>query len=79
MDVVHRKIMSYTLQDIRCTRCKEIKQDNLAELCSCAGTFDTLISADKLRQLLRTFLEVAETHQMHLLKDEVQVFLTNSY
>lgn len=79
LDVVHRKIMSYTLQDLRCTRCKEIKQDNLAELCSCAGSFDTLISARKLRQLLQTFLDVAETHQMFFLKDEVQVFLTNSY
>lgn len=79
LDVIHRKIMSYTLQDLRCTRCKEIKRDNMAELCSCAGTFDTLIDAQKLRQLLRTFLDVAETHQMHLLKDEVQIFLTNSY
>lgn len=79
LDVIHRKIMSYTLQDLRCTRCKEIKRDNLAELCSCAGTFDTLIDAQKLRQLLRTFLEVAETHEMRLLQDEVQIFLTNSY
>lgn len=79
LDVIHRKIMSYTLQDLRCTRCKEIKRDNLAELCTCAGTFDTLIDAKKLRQLLQTFLDVAEAHQMHLLKDEVQIFLTNSY
>lgn len=79
LDVIHRKIMSYTLQDLRCTRCKEIKRENMAELCSCAGSFDTLITAKKLRQLLQTFLEVADTHQMHLLKEEVQVFLANSY
>lgn len=78
MDVIHRKIMSYTLQDLRCTRCKQIKQENMAELCSCAGSFETLIPAKKLRQLLQTFLEVADTHQMDLLKEEVQVFLTNS-
>lgn len=71
--------MSYTLQDLRCTRCKEIKRENMAELCSCAGSFDTLISTKKLRQLLQTFLEVADTHQMKLLKEEVQMFLTNSY
>lgn len=79
LDVIHRKIMSYTLQDLRCSRCKEIKRDNLAELCPCAGTFDTLIDTKKLRQLLKTFLDVAETHEMHLLKDEVQTFLSNSY
>lgn len=71
--------MSYTLQDLRCTRCKEIKRENLAELCSCAGPFETLIPAKKLRQLLQTFLEVAETHQMDLLKEEVQLFLANSF
>lgn len=79
LDVIHRKIMSYTLQDLRCTRCKEIKRDNMAALCSCAGSFDTLIPAKKLRQLLDTFMEVADTHQMPLLKEEVQVFLTNSF
>lgn len=78
LDVLQRKIMSYTLQDLRCTRCKEIKRDNVAALCSCAGTFDTLINADDLRQLLKTFETVAENHQMNLLKDQVQVFLANS-
>lgn len=79
LDVVHRKIMSYTLQDMRCTRCKEIKRENVSALCSCAGTFETLISARELRQLLNTFATVAEQHRMHLLKEEVDVFLTNSH
>lgn len=79
LDVVHRKIMSYTLQDLRCGRCKQIKMENIAELCSCAGTFDTLVSADELRQLLHTFLTVADSHQMTLLKDQVEQFLANSY
>lgn len=79
LDVVHRKIMSYTLQDLRCTRCKEIKMDNIAELCSCAGAFDTLVKTSELRQLLQTFLTVADSHQMTLLKDQVELFLANSY
>lgn len=78
LDAIHRKIMSYTLQDLRCTRCNEIKQNNMSELCSCAGTFETLIPTRQLRELLKTFLEVAEAHQMDLLKEEVQVFLANS-
>lgn len=70
--------MSYTLQDLRCTRCKEIKRENVAERCPCAGTFETLINAKELRQLLQTFEQVAENHQMNLLKDQVQIFLANS-
>lgn len=79
LDVLHRKIMSYTLQDLRCSRCKEIKRENIAELCSCAGTFDTLIHSNDLRELLQTFLSVAENHQMTLLKDQTELFLANSY
>lgn len=70
--------MSYTLQDLRCTRCKEIKRENMAALCSCAGNFDTLINTKELRLLLETFLNVAESHQMDLLKEQVEYFLENS-
>lgn len=42
IDVVQRKIMSHTLQDLRCIRCKQIKRENLSKLCSCAGKFETL-------------------------------------
>lgn len=78
LDVVQRKIMSYTLQDLRCTRCKEIKRENVAALCHCAGSFETLISAPELRQLLRTFSTVAENHQMPLLHEQVEHFLIHS-
>lgn len=78
LDVVQRKIMSYTLQDLRCTRCKEIKRENVAALCSCAGSFETLISAHDLRQLLRTFATVAANHQMPLLREQVEHFLIHS-
>lgn len=78
LDVVQRKIMSYTLQDLRCTRCREIKRENMAALCSCAGSFVTLINVKELRLLLGTFLDVAESHKMDLLKEQVEFFLANS-
>lgn len=78
LDVIQRKMMSYTLQDMRCTRCKQIKRENLAPLCSCAGSFETLINAKELKQLLRTFFNVADRHGMHLLKEQVDMFLQHS-
>lgn len=71
--------MSYTLQDLQCIRCKEIKRENIAELCTCAGTFKTLIQSDELRELLKTFSKVADYHQMNLLKDQTDIFLANSF
>lgn len=71
--------MSYTLQDLQCQRCKQIKRENVAELCSCAGNFDTLIKSQELLKLLGTFSKVAESHQMSLLKDQTDIFLANSF
>lgn len=78
LDVVQRKIMSYTLQDLQCIRCKQIKRENLAPLCSCAGSFKTLINATELKKLLRTFRQVAEAHGMNLLKEQVELLLQHS-
>ncbi|XP_037918811.1 DNA polymerase epsilon catalytic subunit 1 [Hermetia illucens] len=75
IDVVQRKMMSYTLQDLRCTKCKQIKRENLAEMCSCAGTFETLIPGRDISALLKTFLQVAESYQMFLLKEIIEQFI----
>lgn len=75
LEVVERKMMSYTLQDLRCSRCKQIKRENLAEFCACAGSFENLISAGELRRLLGSFLTVAEDCKMALLKETVEQLL----
>ncbi|XP_017476166.1 PREDICTED: DNA polymerase epsilon catalytic subunit A isoform X2 [Rhagoletis zephyria] len=72
IDVVQRKAMSYVLQDLRCIRCNEIKRENLAEFCTCAGEFAPLISGQEINRLLRTFRRVAEFHKMQLLQETVE-------
>lgn len=72
IDVVQRKLMSYVLQDLRCSRCNEIKRENLAQFCTCAGDFVPLISGKEIDHLLRTFQNVADYHKMELLHETVQ-------
>lgn len=72
IDVVQRKLMSYVLQDLRCSRCNEIKRENLAQFCTCAGDFVPLISGNEIDHLLRTFRKVAEYHKMNLLHETVE-------
>ncbi|XP_030369181.1 DNA polymerase epsilon catalytic subunit A [Scaptodrosophila lebanonensis] len=72
IDVVQRKMMSYVLQDLRCARCNEIKRDNLAEFCTCAGNFVPLIGGKDIEALLHTFTKVAGYHKMQLLQQTVQ-------
>ncbi|XP_068152320.1 DNA polymerase epsilon catalytic subunit 1 [Drosophila tropicalis] len=72
IDVLQRKLMSYVLQDLRCARCNEIKRENLAEFCTCAGNFVPLISGKDIKSLLSTFSKVASNHKMQLLQETVQ-------
>ncbi|XP_052865449.1 DNA polymerase epsilon catalytic subunit 1 [Anopheles cruzii] len=72
LDVVQRKLMSYTLQDLRCTKCKQIKRENLATHCPCTGAFENLISAAELRRLLQTFHTLAQNYRMPVLEETVQ-------
>ncbi|KAH8310400.1 hypothetical protein KR044_001123, partial [Drosophila immigrans] len=72
IDVLQRKLMSFVLQDLRCARCNEIKRENLAEFCTCAGNFVPLIGGKEIETLLNTFSNVASYHKMQLLQQTVQ-------
>lgn len=77
IDVINRKLMSYILQDMRCVRCKQIKQDNISEYCSCAGAFETLITQSETVSLIKTFNTVAEDYNLVLLKEHTDSMLNN--
>uniref|UniRef100_A0A8W7Q1J1 DNA polymerase epsilon catalytic subunit n=1 Tax=Anopheles coluzzii TaxID=1518534 RepID=A0A8W7Q1J1_ANOCL len=75
LDVVQRKLMSYTLQDLRCIKCKQIKRENLSQYCTCTGCFENLISTSELRRLLQTFYTLAKDYRMSVLEETVQHLL----
>ncbi|XP_037953438.1 DNA polymerase epsilon catalytic subunit 1 [Teleopsis dalmanni] len=75
IDVLQRKVMSYILQDLRCTRCKEIKLVNLTKYCPCAADFAPLINEQDIMSLLHIFHKVASDHKMELLTDAVEQLL----
>lgn len=64
--------MSYNLQDLKCVRCDQIKRENLTTFCPCSGQFEALISASNTETLLKTFLTVAENHEMVLLQEIIR-------
>ncbi|XP_053674267.1 DNA polymerase epsilon catalytic subunit 1 [Anopheles nili] len=78
LDAVQRKLMSYTLQDLRCVKCKQIKRENLSQRCTCTGSFENLISAAELRRLLLTFQTLAKEYHMQVLDETVQHILNTS-
>lgn len=76
-DALNRKLMSYTLQDLQCVRCQQIKQDNIMEYCACAGTYKTLIQPEEIRRLVKTFNNVADEYSMVLLKESTDTLINN--
>lgn len=77
IDALNRKFMSYTLQDLQCVRCKEIKQDNILAYCACAGSYTTLIQPEEIKGLVKTFNVVADEYSMVLLKEYTDSLMNN--
>jgi DNA polymerase epsilon subunit 1 len=77
IDALNRKLMSYTLQDLQCVRCQEIKQDNIMEYCACAGKYKTLIHPEEIQGLVKTFNVVADEYSMVLLKEYTDSLINN--
>lgn len=78
IDALNRKLMSYTLQDLQCVRCKQIKQDNIMEYCACAGSYQTLIPPAEIQELIKTFNHVANDYSMVLLKEYTDSLINNA-
>lgn len=72
LEIVQRKLMSYTLQDVKCVNCKQIKRDNMTSACECTGAFTNLLPSQELKRDLESFLEVAQTYKMPLLEDHIK-------
>lgn len=77
IDSLNRKMMSYMLQDLKCVRCKQIKQDNIMEYCSCAGSYEPLITKSEIHGLIKTFEIVSAEYNMQLLKNHTEMLLNN--
>lgn len=77
IESINRKLMSYTLQDVQCIRCQQIKQDNILEYCPCAGKYKTLIQPEDVQALVKTFNAVADDYSMVLLKDHTDLLMNN--
>ncbi|XP_014281923.1 DNA polymerase epsilon catalytic subunit 1 [Halyomorpha halys] len=75
LDIVNRKSMGYTLQDIQCRRCLQIKMENMTVHCTCAGEFQLLVDREQLGRHLRTFKAIAQHFNMNILLNTVNWIL----
>ncbi|XP_045502598.1 DNA polymerase epsilon catalytic subunit 1 [Colias croceus] len=77
IEILNRRAMSYTLQDLICTRCHQVKRDNLSVVCECAGEFALMVSVKEIKSQLATFKTIAEFYKMPLLLELIEFNLSN--
>ncbi|XP_028166881.1 DNA polymerase epsilon catalytic subunit A-like [Ostrinia furnacalis] len=77
IETMNRRAMTYTLQDLICSRCHQIKRENLSTVCDCAGDFAPLMPAREVRAQLDTLATIARYYRMPLLMELIQFNLAN--
>ncbi|KAI9505131.1 hypothetical protein BX070DRAFT_188883 [Coemansia spiralis] len=70
IEQLHALILSYQMQDLVCSKCRLMKQDNFSLQCSsCAGKYKPLVSTASLRTQIDVYQDVALLNGLQMLYD----------
>ncbi|XP_071480194.1 DNA polymerase epsilon catalytic subunit A-like [Diadema antillarum] len=75
VEAIKKASMAYTLQDLTCTKCHQVKLSNMATYCECAGNFKTVIAHETFIRKVKTFSNLAKHYNMTLLQETVDFIL----
>ncbi|KAK5871426.1 hypothetical protein PBY51_004310 [Eleginops maclovinus] len=78
VEALQKKMMSYTLQDLVCTKCKGVKEANMPLYCKCAGDFDLTFSAKSFFDQITVFRNIASHYSMSFLEENIDWLLVMS-
>ncbi|OSD08022.1 DUF1744-domain-containing protein [Trametes coccinea BRFM310] len=77
MRVVGDYEQRFAQQDLRCSRCGQVRSDNVSKHCACSGNYQLTMNKAEVRRRLRTIVNVALAHNMGRLKEVAQTLLNN--
>ncbi|EDO36342.1 predicted protein, partial [Nematostella vectensis] len=72
ISAVQKRSMGYVLQDLKCVKCKGIKDSNMSRYCKCAGNFTHTSSVDDFAEKMKTFRNIARHYTMTMLLETVE-------
>ncbi|KAG9339579.1 hypothetical protein JZ751_023470 [Albula glossodonta] len=75
VEALQKKLMSYTLQDLVCTKCKGVKESNMPVYCSCAGDFTLTFSTKSFSEQINVFRNIATHYNMSFLLETIDWLL----
>ena len=65
-------ITAYQLQDLKCSRCKKVRGDDLSEHCGCSGEWVGNMGMMEVRKKFGIYRNVADFYRLDMLKDAVE-------
>ncbi|KAF6729526.1 DNA polymerase epsilon catalytic subunit A [Oryzias melastigma] len=78
IEALQKKLMSYTLQDLVCNKCKGVKEANMPLYCRCAGDFNLTFSAKSFSEQIMVFRNIASHYNMRFLEETIDWLLEMS-
>ncbi|XP_065643489.1 DNA polymerase epsilon catalytic subunit A isoform X2 [Hydra vulgaris] len=72
ISMLMRRSMTYTLQDLKCTKCKMIKDKNMSKYCDCAGTYSNNIPRDQFMQKLKIYENISKHYHLENLSEMIE-------
>ncbi|XP_022817983.1 DNA polymerase epsilon catalytic subunit A [Spodoptera litura] len=78
VEIMNRRIMSYSLQDLICKRCHQVKREDMTTVCECAGEFALMVPTKEVQSQIHTFKTIAEYYKMPLLSKLIEYHLSNT-
>lgn len=65
---LYADVESYLTQDLQCSRCRRMKQDNMSTYCSCSGSWVGSVSKNSLIEKALVYRQVTEYYDFDLLR-----------
>ncbi|XP_066509888.1 DNA polymerase epsilon catalytic subunit A-like [Hoplias malabaricus] len=75
VEALQKKLMSYTLQDLECTKCQGVKEANMPLYCSCAGDFKLTFTTKNFTEQVTVFRNIAAHYNMNFLLETIDWIL----
>uniref|UniRef100_A0AAY5EBJ6 DNA polymerase epsilon catalytic subunit n=1 Tax=Electrophorus electricus TaxID=8005 RepID=A0AAY5EBJ6_ELEEL len=76
VEALQKKLMTYTLQDLECGKCKGVKEANMPLYCSCAGDFKLSYTRQSFLEQVGVFRNIAAHYNMNFLLETIDWILS---
>ena len=78
IDMARNLERAFVQQDLRCSRCQQIKSDNISRWCKCSAPYQFTINKAEIRRKLRTIVNVAREYNLPRLKVSLRSIRSHS-